>query len=298
MKRSSITRWATAVAASAVLALPVSAFAQSTGSQPPATGTQPPTSTGQPPATSAAPEQQPAGQVDADAAKQHLTAARNSLSEMTQLPAASQLTGDARTQVSQLITNFNELITTKTDWRASFAKVETNLNALIGSATTDEAAARTTGTEGAVGTSGTVSGLDPALKAKLVEVRNHLDKFEKVAGGKATSPADPAAASSTGTGSMAGSSGAATAATATEQQTAAAAPSQADKDELLRHIAAIDTILSGQTAASAGTSATGTAGTSGTTGGSATQAPVTLTAAQVEQLKTHLNELKRLLNQR
>src|SRR5688572_24250021 len=133
MKRSSITRWATAVAASAVLALPVSAFAQSTGSQPPATGTQPPTSTSQPPATATAPEQQPAGQVDADAAKQHLTAARNSLSEMTQLPAASQLTGDARTQVSQLITNFNELITTKTDWRASFAKVETNLNALIGS---------------------------------------------------------------------------------------------------------------------------------------------------------------------
>ena len=179
MKRSSITRWATAVAASAVLALPVSAFAQSTGSQPPATGTQPPTSTSQPPTTAA--EQQPAGQVDVNAAKQHLTAARNSLSEMTQLPAASQLTGDARTHVSQLITNFNELITTKADWRTSFAKVETNLNALIGSATTDEAAARTTGTEGAVGTSGTVS-VDPALKAKLVEVRSHLDKFEKAAG--------------------------------------------------------------------------------------------------------------------
>ena len=294
MKRSSITRWATAVAASAVLALPVSAFAQSTGSQPPATGTQPPTSTSQPPATAAAPEQQPAGQVDADAAKQHLTAARNSLSEMTQLPAASQLTGDARAQVSQLITNFNELITTKTDWRTSYAKIEANLNALIGSATTDEASARTTGTEGAVGTSGTVS-VDPALKAKLVDFRNHLDKFEKAAGGKATTPADPAAAASSGTGTMAGSSGAATAATATEQHTAAAAPSQSDKDELLRHVSAIETILSGQTSASAGT---GTAGATGTTGASATQAPVTLTAAQVEQLKTHLSELKRLLNQR
>ena len=295
MKRSSITRWATAVAASAVLALPVSAFAQSTGSQPPAT--QPPTSTSQPPATAGAPEQQPAGQVDADAAKQHLTAARNSLSEMTQLPAASQLTGDARAQVSQLITNFNELITTKSEWRASYAKIEANLNALIGSATTDEASARTTGTEGAVGTSGTVS-VDPALKAKLVDFRNHLDKFEKAAGGKATTPADPAAAATSGTGTMAGSSGAATAAAAAEPQAAAAAPSQSDKDELLRHISAIDTILSGQTSASAGTSATGTAGTTGTTGASATQAPVTLTAAQVEQLKTHLSELKRLLNQR
>jgi hypothetical protein len=302
MKRSSMTRWATAVAASAVLALPVSAFAQSTGSQPPATGTQPPTSTSQPPATAAA--EQAAGQVDTDAAKQHLTAARNSLSEMTQLPAASQLTGDARTQVSQLITNFNELITTKADWRTSFAKVETNLNALIGSATTDEAAARTSGTEGAVGTSGTVSGLDPALKAKLVDFRNHLDKFEKAAGGKAntppdaTDPAAAAAASSSGTATMAGSSGAATAATATPQQTAAAAPSQSDKDELLRHVSAIETILSGQTSASAGTSTSGTVGTSGTTGASATQSPVTLTAAQVEQLKTHLSELKRLLNQR
>ena len=299
MKRSSMTRWATAVAASAVLALPVSAFAQSTGSQPPATGTQPPTSTSQPPATAAA--EQAAGQVDTDAAKQHLTAARNSLSEMTQLPAASQLTGDARTQVSQLITNFNELITTKADWRTSFAKVETNLNALIGSATTDEAAARTSGTEGAVGTSGTVSGLDPALKAKLVDFRNHLDKFEKAAGGKANTPpdaTDPAAASSSGTATMAGSSGAATAATATPQQTAAAAPSQSDKDELLRHVSAIETILSGQTSASAGTSTSGTVGTSGTTGASATQSPVTLTAAQVEQLKTHLSELKRLLNQR
>jgi hypothetical protein len=299
MKRSSITRWATAVAASAVLALPVSAFAQSTGSQPPATGTQPPTSASQPPATAA--EQQPAGQVDADAAKQHLTAARNSLSEMTQLPAASQLTGDARTQVSQLITNFNELITTKADWRTSFAKIESNLNALIGSATTDEAAARTSGTEGAVGTSGTVSGLDPALKAKLVDFRNHLDKFEKAAGGKAATPpdaVDPAAASSSGTGTMAGSSGAATAAPAAQQQTAATAPSQSDKDELLRHVSAIETILAGQTSASAGTSTTGTAGTSGTTGASATQSPVTLTAAQVEQLKNHLSELKRLLNQR
>jgi hypothetical protein len=297
MKRSSITRWATTVAASAMLALPVSAFAQSTGSQPPATGTQPPTSTSQPP-TATPPPQQPAGQVDADAAKQHLTAARNSLSEMTQLPAASQLTGDARTQVSQLITNFNELITTKTDWRTSYGKIETNLNALIGSATTDEAGARTTGTEGAVGSSGTVS-IDPALKAKLVDFRNHLDKFEKAAGGKATTPADPAAASSSGTGTMAASSGAATgAATADPQQTAATAPSQSDKDELLRHVSAIETILAGQTSASAGTTATGTAGTTGTTGASATQAPVTLTAAQVEQLKTHLSELKRLLNQR
>ena len=34
---------------------------------------------------------------------------------LTQLPAAAQLTGDARTQVSQLIANFNELITTQAE---------------------------------------------------------------------------------------------------------------------------------------------------------------------------------------
>ena len=46
----------------------------------------------------------PAAQkVDAEAAKRHLTEARNTLSQMTQLPEAGKLTGDARTQVTQLI---------------------------------------------------------------------------------------------------------------------------------------------------------------------------------------------------
>ena len=79
------------------------------------------------PAPSAPQATQPAP--DQDAAKQHLTAARNALSALTQLPAASQLTGEARTQVAQLIANFNELITTQSEWRGSFAKVSANLSA-------------------------------------------------------------------------------------------------------------------------------------------------------------------------
>jgi len=104
---------------------------------------------------------------------------------MTQLPAAQQLTGENRTQVSQLIANFNELITTNAEWKASYAKVNTNVTALIGAETTDESPATpAAGTAGAVGTSGTTAAsLDPAVKAKLVEFRTHLKEFERAAGG-------------------------------------------------------------------------------------------------------------------
>ncbi len=283
----STARWTTAFAAAALLALPAASLAQ-----PPA---QPPTS---PPATAgaadpAAQPPAPAAQPDEQAAKQHLTAARNTLSEMTQLPAASQLTGDARTQVSQLITNFNELITTPMAWRASYEKVEANLNALLGSSTADESAARTTGTEGAVGTSGTVA-VDPAIKAKLIEFRAHLDKFEKVAGGpsEAASPAasaTPPAASTTPPATTAPAG--ATPPQQPEHQ-AAGHGSTIDPQELLRHVQAIEVILNVQAPA-----ATGTSGTTGTEP-AATQSNVTLTPAQLDQLRTHLSELKRLLGQK
>jgi hypothetical protein len=161
---------------------------------------------------------QPAGQVDAEGARRALTAARDTLSQMTQLPAAGQLTGEARNQVAQLITNFNELITTQVQWRASYAKVAANLDALLGQDTTDAeaaapaAAASTTagatpgaagtsgsvtpnpeagaagasmsGTAGAVGTSGTTKiQVDPTIKAKLMELRKNLSDFEKASGG-------------------------------------------------------------------------------------------------------------------
>ena len=41
--------------------------------------------------------------------------ARDSLGEVTKLPAAQQLSGELRTQLTQLIANFNELITTNTE---------------------------------------------------------------------------------------------------------------------------------------------------------------------------------------
>ncbi|MCA1560617.1 MAG: hypothetical protein LC753_05965, partial [Acidobacteria bacterium] len=159
-----------------------------TSAQPPASASAQPTpSTPDPAVPSATPQTPaPAATVDQEAAAKHLTAARDTLTQLTQLPAAAQLTGDARTQVQQLIANFNELITTKAEWRASYAKVDANLTALVGPAERPDETPTTppTGTAGAVGTAGTTpSTLDPAVRAKLIEMRNHLIAFEKVAGG-------------------------------------------------------------------------------------------------------------------
>jgi hypothetical protein len=151
------------------------------------------------------------GQGDPDAARAALTTARDTLSQLTQLPAAGQLTGQPRAQVAQLITNFNELITSQSQWRASYDKVTSSLDTLLGSENTDSAAppaaapspapgaapgapgASDPGAAGAnapgaaagsVGTSGTATAtIDPSIRAKLVELRKNLQEFEKAAGG-------------------------------------------------------------------------------------------------------------------
>jgi hypothetical protein len=233
--------------------------------------------------------------VDAATVKRHLTAARESLSAMTQLPAAAQLTGDARTQVSQLITNFNELITTNTNWRAAYDKVEANLNALVGEGT-DAPAAAPAGTPGAVGPSGAVT-IDPTIRAKLVEFRTHLAEFEKAASGgsaPAKSSLEPAAEASPSpaatTGSPAGTPAPAATTGASPEPQPPAAPAAAPTDskqaghsDALRHIEAIEAILSGQSGAAA--SPAGAA------------ASPTLDRAQIEQIRTHLTELRRALSQ-
>jgi len=192
-------RWVTAAAAAALIALPGSALAQSypTQNPPPRPPTQspppsqPPTQTPPPQTATAAPAA--SGQVDAAAAKQHLSEARDALSQLASMPEAAKLQGDARTKVSELISNFNGLITTQSDWRASYGKVNDSLTALIGP-DTDQApsAAGTTGTAtaGTTGTTGTTAAaasggiqLDPGIRAKLVEFRTHLKAFEKSAGG-------------------------------------------------------------------------------------------------------------------
>jgi hypothetical protein len=274
MNRST-NSWSTAVAAAALFALPVAASAQT----PPAT--QPPA---QPPTTQQPPPAQPASaQTDQNAAKQHLTAARDSLSQLTSLPEAAKLQGDSRTQVTQLISNFNELITTQANWRASYDKLNANLIALLGPDSPDPASAA--GTAGAVGTSGaSTADIDPAVRAKLAEFRTHLKAFEKAAGGaqpaasdtmppaaatgstsnpanpaQATQPPPPASATSAGVSGATGTSG-----------TMPAADS--NKAEADKHLDAISAILDA--------SKTGT-----------------LTKAQTTELKKHVAALRKLLQE-
>jgi hypothetical protein len=201
------SRWTGIAAAAALMALPLTAAAQST-TTPPTQSTSPqqpsspqqPTSSPQPP-TSPQPQPPPAQTAPADpalqpqtpasdtgAAKQHLSEARDSLSQLTSLPEAARLQGDARTQVSALISNFNSLITAQSNWRDAYSKVDANLTTLLGADTaTDQPIP--SGVAGAVGTSGAtapgVGGLDPAVQAKLVEFRTHLKAFEHAAGGGA-----------------------------------------------------------------------------------------------------------------
>ena len=120
---------------------------------------------------------------DPEGAKRYLTAARDTLGQLTQLSGAAKVEGDARTQITALITNFNELISTNENWRSSYDKVNANVVALLGPETPEPAQPPAAGAPVAVGTSGTAAAtLDPAVRAKLVEFRNHLTQFEKAAG--------------------------------------------------------------------------------------------------------------------
>jgi len=228
-----------------------------------------------------------------------LTAARESLSQLTQLPAAAQLTGDARTQVSQLISNFNELITTNTEWRASYAKVQANLNALVGDQRTDESpaaapAAPAAGAAGAVGTSGT-TGVDPAIRAKLVEFRTHLMDFEKAAGGGgATASASP-------TASPAASPAAAEAAAAAQSSTPATAPSTpaAQPAEPTQSPTPATPAEPSPTGTSGRTSTPMPTGTTGTTPPStppATAAPSAGHQAMQSEAMNHIEAIEAVLN--
>lgn len=256
--------------------------------------TDPPTAQPTEPTTAAPNTSTPAAQADQEKARRHLTEGRNTLSALTQLPAAAQLTGDARTQVAQLIANFNELITTQSQWRESFAKVSGNLTALLGPEPAATDPISTSGTAGAVGTSGTTpTTLDPAIREKLVELHTHLSAFEKAAGGGAAVATTPATAGTAAdTKPPASTSPTTTPATsapttpATDPATASPAspanePAQqgttgAPNTDLARHVAAIEGLLKMQD----------------DSGG------LTLTKAQVEQLRTHWAALRAAIDKK
>jgi hypothetical protein len=207
---------------------------------------------------------------DPDLARRHLTAARNILSDVTELPAAAQLTGDDRTQVQHLISNFNVLIATGSNWRESYATVESSLDALLGQQQLSPSV------PGAVGTSGTAGALDAGIRAKLVEFRAELGRFEAAAGGSAPAARTPAQPAQK--------------ATVMSQE--------------LVHIEAIEVILDAQVraqkaaTAAAGGAVTSSQTASGSTRTTITNPDVTLGAGQLEQIKAHLTELRRLVERK
>jgi hypothetical protein len=287
---------APAAAAAAMTAQPTATSAAQPQATPPAEApAQPSTPSTTAPTSATAPspaqaQQPPAGTapVDPEGAKRHLTAARDTLGQLTQLSAAAKVQGDARTQVSQLITNFNELITTNENWRSSYDKVNANVVALLGPETPEPSPPPAAGAPVAVGTSGTAAAtLDPAVRAKLVEFRNHLTQFEKAAGADtpAASAATPAAAATVVPTTATPSS------PATEQSAAPPQPSEVmGQNSALVHIDAIEAILKPRATASAQTPAS-TPGTTAATG-------LTLDPTQVEQLRTHLAELRKAIEKK
>jgi hypothetical protein len=199
------------------------------------------------------------------------SAAREALAELTKLPAASQLQGEQRQQVAQLISDFNSFATATTDWRPKYDTIDRELDQILGvdasagtsgsasgsaagagvsgsagastGTTADAAASGSTANtaSGAVGTSGAAAGsLDPTIIAKLREVRTHLDGFEEASG-------DPTFV-----------------------------------------VEKIEKILD---QAAGGASASGAVGTAGSSD-SAAGGSVTLTAAQVQELRRQLETIK------
>ena len=158
--------------------------------------------------SSSQPSQQPAGEQSSqaqssqgggnqEAVRQHLAEARTALAELTKLPEAAQLQGQQRDQVASLISNFNAFATATTDWRSKYEVVDKNLDEMLASgdkpaaatppapASADPSAAPSsagsTAAPEAAASAGS-GGFDPAIAAKLQEVRTHLNKFEEATG--------------------------------------------------------------------------------------------------------------------
>ncbi|MGE5361495.1 MAG: hypothetical protein ACM3NQ_20960 [Bacteroidales bacterium] len=210
----------------------------------------------------------------ADARQQalsHLTAARQSLADMTKLPAASHLEGQARNEINQLITNFNALITsTGPDWRQAYDKVQDNLRTLLGADNAGQPG------EAPVGTSGSAAGvLDASIRAKLSDVRQQVNEFGQIAGLKPGESASAQASSSENASSQPTS-----ASTGTTGNSTAVGTSGASNEQALRSVDQINAILSRVLAQPSM---------------SPNQDSVTVSRQDLQQMQQYLNQLRQSL---
>lgn len=217
---------------------------------------------------------------DEAAAKQELVQAKQALMDLTKLPEASQLQGEARNGVIQIINSFNSLVTADTNWYDRYQDVQQQLTRILGSDVSGSSAS--SGAEsGSVGTSGAASNdVPPAIRSKLVEFRQHLSAFGKAAGapdnGAAAGTGSTAASSGSGTG-MTSSSGQSTSgsgsqgtsgtqATTSSTQGTSGTMTSAAGETFQQHFDAIADLVQQAMGNSPTSSSSTTAGTSGTSG--------------------------------
>jgi hypothetical protein len=226
-----------------------------TGSSTP--GTQSPSGTQTPSGTSTTSPGDSSGGVDEAAAREHLSQARQALAELTKLPAAAQLQGEQRTAISNLIQAFNGLATATTDWRPKFKIVTDQLDQIVGS-----------DASGATGTAGATTGAPTSDTSTPGSTTG--------AAGAASGGYDPSIM-----------------AKLREVKTHLEGFQEASGDPT-PHFDAIDGIVDAALSGSSGASSVGTTGTTSSATGSSSDAggTVTISRAQLEEIKQHVAKLR------
>ena len=260
--------------------------------------------------------------------RQALVQARETLAEVTKMPEASQLQGQARTEVAQLINNFNTLLGAEANWYESYQAVMRNVYNIVGPATPDEmtgGGSTTTGTTGTTGsgTTGSAAGaaagsaeIPSAIRNKLTQFRQQLMEFGRAAGApdvtggvSSATAAESGSMSGSTSGTTTGSTSGTTGTTSgTTSGTSSATGSQTQGESIEQHIDAINDILqqaqsgaaSGTTGTTGSTSGTGTTGstTGSMTGTTTGSGPVTLDREQLDRIQSHLQRIRELSRQK
>jgi hypothetical protein len=298
--------WATVTATAALAALPLVASAQT---QPPTTQypaqTQPSTST-------------------ASSPQQHLDKAREILDSIS----TTALSGEASTNITQIQTNFTQLERAYKDatggtgsgtagttgtttpsasgsWVVYFNSVTRALDDLdipkssaYASWETRSGSGTTTGTTGTPTTPRSPVTLEPTVKSQLTDFRKHIENFRMAtAGGGGESSSFWSGSSGSGRATTRHSSATGTA--GTQSTPSSTASSASGPEYYLNQIESVVNRALGEPATgTSSTSTTGTTGTSGTTGASGSSDRVTISRAELQQIKMNLEQLRQLVKNR